>query len=418
MKNYHFFPVFLTLLASYIGLHLYSASWFSRSFAVSPAAARGLRLLFLLLALAAPFAMFLRHHCADLAAALDWFYTASYAWMGIIFLAGAGFIFADFLKHGLKYFLTPAWLRHYRYGVLAALGFILAYAFYAGLKVPEVKELRIAVPGLPPSMEGIRIAQISDIHLDSAYKLRRFSDTVDSVKAAKPDLVLFTGDLVDPGLTDDNTARLGGLVRELKSRLGIYGVFGNHEYYYGYEKSIARYREFGIKLLRNEGVDITDPASASGGSGGTPALLAQDAKVRGLTIAGKRSDRSQKGGINIRLIGLGDILTEKMTEKDVKDILKKHRRPGISILMTHQPVMYSLMAENGDFVGFSGHIHGGQLFPFHLFTRMFYKYFYGLYRVKNSVFYVTSGAGTWGPPLRWLAPSEIPIITLTAKASD
>lgn len=383
MKNYHFFPVFLTLLVSYIGLHLYSASWFSRSFAVSPAAARGLRLLFLLLALAAPFAMFLRHRCAG--PALDWFNTASYAWMGIMFLAGTGFIFADLLKHGLKYFLTPACLQHYRYGVLAALGLIITYAFYAGLKTPEVKEIGITVPGLPPYMEGLRIAQISDIHLDSAYKLRQFSGTVDRVNAAKPDLVLFTGDLVDPGLTRSD--KLGELVRKLKPRLGVYGIFGNHEYYYGYEKSIARYKEFGIKLLRNESVDITDPVSALGGS-----------------------------GASIRLIGFGDILTEKMTEKDVKDILIKYRRPGVSILMTHQPVMYTLMAGNGDFAGFSGHTHRGQIFPFHGFTRMFYKHFYGLYRVKNSVFYVTSGAGTWGPPLRWLAPSEIPIITLTAQS--
>jgi len=63
---------------------------------------------------------------------------------------------------------------------------------------------------------------------------------------------------------------------------------------------------------------------------------------------------------------------------------------------------------------FSGHTHKGQIFPFHIFTKLFYRYFYGLYRINNSAFYVTSGSGSWGPPLRWLAPAEIPVITLTA----
>ncbi len=278
MKNYHFLPVFAALLASYIGLHLYSAFWFARCFAVSAAAARGLRLLFLLLALFAPFTMFLRHRCAS--PALDWFYGAGYSWMGIIFLAGAGFVFADLIISGLRCFISPAGLQYYRYGVLAALGFVLAYAFYGGSRTPEVKELKIAVTGLPPDMEGIRIAQISDTHIDSEDKLRRFSGTVDSVNAAKPDLVLFTGDLLDPGLSD--VARLGEMVRELKPRLGVYGVLGNHEYYFGYEKSLACYKEFGVHLLRNEAADVTGPALTS--------------------------DKSE---MNIRLIGFGDILTEK-----------------------------------------------------------------------------------------------------------
>lgn len=379
MKNYHFFPVFLALLASYIGLHLYSASWFSRCFAVSEAAARSLRLLFLLLALFSPLTMFLRHRYTD--PVLDWFYIAGYSWMGIIFLAGMGLLFADLISLGLRELLGPAAMQHYRHGVLAALGIILVCSFYDGVKAPAVKNLTIAAPGLPRSMEGIRIAQISDIHLDSAYKLRQFSDIVGAVKAASPDLVLFTGDLVDPGLTGAGLARIGELIRELKPRLGVYGVFGNHEYYFGYQRSLACYRDFGINLLLNKAAD----AAAS------------------------------PGGTNIRIIGLGDILTEKMSEKDVTDILAKHRGPGTSILMTHQPVMYPAIADSGDFIVFSGHTHGGQIFPFHVFTRMFYRHFYGLYRIKNSFFYVTSGAGIWGPPMRWLAPSEIPLITLTAQ---
>jgi hypothetical protein len=303
-------------------------------------------------------------------------------------MAGAGFIFADLLKPVLGYFPGPEWPQYYRFGVLAAIGLILAFAFYDGSKTPALKELRITIAGLPAAMEGLRIAQLSDLHIDSVYKVRQFSAVVDRVNAAKTDLILFTGDLVDPGLTGAGSDRLGELVRKLNPRLGVYGVLGNHEYYFGYEKSLACYKKFGIHLLANEAVDVKDPA-----------LL----------------PKGPTNGTGIRIIGFGDILTEKMTEKDVKNILNKYHRPEISLLLTHQPVMYQLMAESGDFIGFSGHTHGGQIFPFHIFTRIFYKYFHGLYRVKNSFFYVTSGAGAWGPPLRWLAPSEIPIITLAGK---
>jgi predicted MPP superfamily phosphohydrolase len=81
--------------------------------------------------------------------------------------------------------------------------------------------------------------------------------------------------------------------------------------------------------------------------------------------------------------------------------------------MCHQPVYYNEIAASGDYFVLSGHTHRGQIFPFHIFTKLFYPHFYGLEYIKNSAFYITSGAGTWGPPLRWLAKAEIPVITLT-----
>jgi len=397
MKNYHFLPVFLTLLGSYIALHFYSAAWLARNFSLDEGSARAIRRLFLLLAFLAPFTMFLRHNYTG--SALDPVCIAGYSWMGIIFIAGFTFLFSDLLALGLQRLFTPQGAHYFRIGTTVFLGIIIPYAFHNGLKAPALKQLRLSVPGLPAAMEGLKIAQISDLHIDSPYKLKLFSKTVDLVNAQNPDLVLITGDLLDPGLASppgqaaeasspqnppsagikatDLTcnARLGELVRKLKPRLGLYGVLGNHEYYFGYERSLACYKQFGIKLLRNESADIS----------------------------------------GFRIIGLSDIMTEKMSEKDVRDILKKHRKEEISILMSHQPIMQELIAETGNFIGFSGHTHRGQIFPFHIFTRMVYKHFYGLYRLKNSFFYVTSGAGTWGPPMRLFAPPEIPLVTLSGK---
>ena len=367
--KYHHLAVFLALLASYIALHYYSAAWIARTFSLAPVAARTTRITFLLLAFFGPFTMFLRRNFSG--PVLEPVYFAGYAWMGMILLAGFTFLLSDLAGAGLRHILSAQGMRALRMGTVLVVCGATAIALYNGMKIPAVRELRLSVPGLPAALEGAKIAQISDMHIDSAAKLKRFSATIDAIKELNPDLILVTGDLLDPGITCG--PELAGLVRALKPRLGVFGVLGNHEYYSGYESSVACYKDCGITLLRNEGRDA--------------------------------------GGF--RIIGINDIMTERVTEKTVREVLSRNRTGKASILMSHQPLMLDLMAAEGDFIGFCGHTHRGQIFPFHVFTRMGYKYFYGLYRIGDSFFYVTSGAGTWGPPMRLLAPPEIPLIILT-----
>jgi len=368
MKTYHFFPVFIILVSSYVGLHFYAARWLARSFGLGLTPAYWLRMALLAVAFLSPFTMFLKrfHH----GPALEALYTAGYAWMGIIMLAAFIFAVSDLAALGLR---RAAWFQPQLLAniTLSLLAVILAWSVYQGRKVPVIKEITVPFKNLPPALEGFRIAQISDMHVDSTWKLRQFSGIVDEINAAKPDLVLVTGDLIDPGITCAST--LHELTGKIKSRLGLFGSLGNHEYYYGLERSMACYKDFGIKLLHNESADLD----------------------------------------GLRLIGLGDIHTEHLSEQNVAAILKKAGDRKFTILMSHQPVFYKTIAGAGDYLVLSGHTHKGQIFPFHIFVKLFYPYFYGLYHLNNSAFYVTSGAGTWGPALRWLAPSEVPVITLT-----
>lgn len=368
MKPYHFLPVFIALVASYVGLHFYAARWLARAFALTPAGTSWLRGALLLVAFLSPFAMFLRRHYQ--APALDPFYAACYAWMGVILITSFVFACSDLAGLALRRapWFQPQYLASFTMAVLA---FVLVNGFYNGHKVPSVKKVTMAVKDLPADMEGFKIAQISDLHLDAGWKLRQLAGIVELINAEKPDLVLVTGDLIDPGLKSQEGVR--ALMLNIKSRLGVFGALGNHEYYYGLEAAIESYKFFGIKLLRNGSLEL--------------------------------------GGI--RLIGLGDIHTEHLLFKDVKAVLDKSRDGKFSILMCHQPVYYEEIAGAGDYLVFSGHTHRGQIFPFHVFTKLFYPHFYGLEYLKNSAFYVTSGAGTWGPPLRWLARAEVPLITLT-----
>ena len=155
----------------------------------------------------------------------------------------------------------------------------------------------------------------------------------------------------------------------------MYGSLGNHEYYYGLDRAIGCYGDFGIKLLKNSAADL---------------------------------------GV-LELIGLGDTRTGDLSASDVYKILGKNKSAKFTLIMSHQPPYYKEIAETGNYFVLSGYTHRGQIFPFSLFTRLFYPYLYGLYRIKDSAFYVSSGAGIWGPPLRWLAPAEIPVITLVNR---
>jgi hypothetical protein len=369
MKQHHFLPVFLALIASYIGLHVYAARWLAKAFGLAPQAAYALRIGLLLAAFFSPFTMFLRRHYQG--PALEPVYIAAYAWMGVILIAAFIFFCADLGALALAR-LSPAHLRYLPPAALAALALVLASSFWQAYKVPEIKEITVPMKGLPPGLDGFRIAQISDMHVDSSWKLKQYEGVVNRINSEKPDLVLVTGDLIDPGLTCRQGLR--DLTGRIKSRLGIYGALGNHEYYFGLDKSMDCYRNFGIKLLKDEAADLGE----------------------------------------LQLVGFGDIHTEGLGAPAVQALLAKARSPKFTVVMSHQPVYYKEMADAGQYLVLSGHTHKGQIFPFHFFTWLFYRHFYGLYRIKDSAFYVTSGTGTWGPPLRWLAPSEIPIITLKA----
>lgn len=368
MKTYHFLPVFLTIITVYIATHFYAARWLAKAFALAPAAAAWVRIALLLAAFAAPLAMFLKHRFHT--PALEALYSVGYSWMGVILLAGFFFLAADLAAFGLRRLGQPALLSRLPLLTLGALALVTAWAAWQGLKTPPVKNIEIAVKGLHPALEGFKIAQISDMHVDSEWKLRQYAGVVDRINAAAPDLVVVTGDLIDPGITcREGLMQLTG---KIKSRLGLYGSLGNHEYYYGLDKAAGCYKAFGIKLLKNESAELE----------------------------------------HIRLTGIGDIHTEHLTEEAVLGIIGPRRNGRLSIVMSHQPIYYKAMAAAGDHLVLSGHTHNGQIFPFTVFTKLFYPYIYGLYRINSSAFYVTSGTGSWGPPLRWLSPAEIPVLTL------
>ena len=259
--------------------------------------------------------------------------------------------------------------------LLAALG------THAALRVPPVTPVEIVVPGLPAAWDGLTVAQLSDVHASKTFPGSWLAGVVDAVNAARPDLVVITGDLFDgtPRQRYDDLLPL----RRLRAPLGVYACPGNHEYYSGLTAWRERFPSLGILLLENDHVLLRRNGAA-------------------LILAGLTDDVAERFGLprpDVRQ-ALGS------TEASLPLILMAHR--------PHQVEQLKQLSRPGAALQLSGHTHGGQVFGLDLLVRRVNDgYLRGLYEIGPVRLYISTGTALWsGFPLRLGVPSEIPLITL------
>lgn len=223
----------------------------------------------------------------------------------------------------------------------------------------RVRRIQIALPHLPESWRGRVAALVSDVHLGHVNGAGFLSRIVGRLKALNPDIVLITGDLYDG--TAINAVSAASPLKNLKPALGAYFVTGNHEEFRDPSQYLQAVRCSGVRVLASEKVIID-----------------------GLQLVGV-PDHASSNPDRFR-----SILQNLSIERD---------RP--SILLSHSPHALSIPEQAGISLQLSGHTHGGQMFPFTWFTRrIFGPYTYGLQRFGEMLVFTTTGAGTWGPPLR------------------
>jgi predicted MPP superfamily phosphohydrolase len=257
--------------------------------------------------------------------------------------------------------------------------FALAAAGYGYLEAKGIRleHITIETSKIPEEMSGLRIVQISDVHIGLIVREHRLRNILDKVKKVNPDLLVSTGDLVDGQLN-----RLEGLAEILQNIRPVFGKFaitGNHEYYAGLDQSLAFIKEAGFTILRGRSVEIEGSVNIAG----------IDDKT------GMQFGR-YKGG----------------TEKEVLSGLD----PGnFTILLKHRPLIEDTSLGLFD-LQLSGHTHKGQIFPFSLITKLYYPKHAGYMSLpENSQLYISRGSGTWGPPIRFLSPPEVTVIELVRK---
>jgi uncharacterized protein len=256
--------------------------------------------------------------------------------------------------------------------VAGALGLMLSLiAVREGTRPPRLVRVAVPVPKLPSAVAGLRILQISDLHIGATLDRRFLERVVARINEQNPDVVAITGDLVDGSVASlaDHVSPL----RSLRARYGVYFVPGNHDHYAGLEPWLVHLTGLGIRVLRNDSVvvgegdgafviaGVDDPTGRRTGNGGPDLSAALAGRPAGLPV----------------------------------------------ILLAHQPGEFDEAAGAGVALQLSGHTHGGQIFPFSFIVSLFQRYMAGLYRRGDSHLYVSRGTGFWGPPLRLGAPSEI-----------
>jgi predicted MPP superfamily phosphohydrolase len=289
-------------------------------------------------------------------------YRFAAVWLGFLnylFLAACltWLVWYVWLVSGLS--TNPAATRPLIAGAFAAVAFLTGvYGMFNARRI-RVRRIAISLPGLPESWHGRKAVLITDLHLGNINGVRFCRRIVALATGLHPDIVFIPGDLFDGTMA--NLDKLVAPFKELTPPFGIYFSTGNHEEFAGKEHYVEAAARAGMKVLNNEKVTVD-----------------------GLHVAGV-PDGDSHSPIRLRATLEGLRLS-----------------PGeASILLNHVPSRLPIAERAGVSLQLSGHTHVGQLFPFNWLTRrVFGKFTHGLHHFGAMQVYTSSGAGTWGPPMR------------------
>lgn len=294
-------------------------------------------------------------------------YFASTLWIGIVF-----YLFFFMLIGEVSWFALARLSIVPRHSVGVVILILTTLTIiYGFLEANNIAIRRLDINISKNKTMAIKIAMLSDIHLGLNINYLRLRKIIPEINKFSPDLVVITGDIID-----EEAERINQYIKifsKIKTKYGLFAVTGNHEYYAGKETFSHFFKRANIRLLRNEVVDLD-----------------------GIEIAGIDDEA---------------FLAGKWAE-NLKRVLSKHKREAPLLLLKHRPTGFDIARSFGVDLMLCGHTHRAQLFPLHLITSRVYRYFYGYHREGRMQIYVTSGLGTWGPPIRVLARPEVVFITI------
>jgi predicted MPP superfamily phosphohydrolase len=263
--------------------------------------------------------------------------------------------------------------------LMAAPFAVVGYGVFVQRTDFRIREVDVSVPGLPDDLNGLRLLQLSDIHLSAFLSERELARVIDASNELRPRLAVVTGDLIS-SRSDPLDACIRQIAR-LKADAGVYGCLGNHEVYAKAEKrTVELGARAGVRFLRQQAQQLRFGNSV-------------------MNLAGVDFQPSSQKRHYLQ--GAGGMVV-----------------PGaMNILLSHNPDVFPVAARQGYNLLLAGHTHGGQvnieildqaITPIRFFT----PYVYGLYRSGAASAYVTRGVGTIGIPARIGAPPEISVLVL------
>ena len=266
-------------------------------------------------------------------------------------------------------------------GTVAALLATFLITGYIGSRRLVVRHVTAEITNLPAGLDGMRIVQLSDLHVGPHLPQRTLDRIVTTVRTLAPDLIAVTGDLVDDH--PDDTDRYADVINTLSAPLGTFVIPGNHDVYAGWPQVARRLRERGgSHVLANQSRTVTR-------NGAT------------LAIAGTGDPAAGNDGAN------GGV--------DIEATLSQVPA-GVPVLaLAHNPALWPALAQRGVALTLSGHTHWGQLalpqFGWSV-ASPFLAHAMGGHTAGGSLLYINPGTGYWGIPFRLGAWAEITQVTL------
>lgn len=262
------------------------------------------------------------------------------------------------------------------YSVVIIYSITILFSIYGYLNRLNIKVKELDINLNSSLNKTYRIVFFSDLHISVVNNHSFLKSVVEKINSLKPDLVLIGGDLVDEKASKLQKSHLADELINLKSRLGVYSITGNHEFINEVNSTTKFLESLGIKFLRDENVLIDNSFYVIG-----------------------REDLSSRNFSGYKRKSL-----EELT-KTIDNLLPK-------ILLDHQPLNLQESVLHGIDLQLSGHTHHGQIAPANLITKLVYEVSWGYKQKDKTHFYVSSGIGTWGPPIKIGNDAEIVLINL------
>jgi predicted MPP superfamily phosphohydrolase len=254
--------------------------------------------------------------------------------------------------------------------VIALVGLIV---FLGNLNKRDItiKTLNLTLPKGNGKLNELNVVMASDLHLSTIDGERLLSKIIDKIYSVNPDIVLFAGDIVDDKAVILKDRGIGDSFKRLNPKYGIYSITGNHEYINDVEPSVEFMEQYEMKVIRDN-YELVDSS--------------------------------------FYILGREDVAMKQFTGKErksLKEIITSVDSNFPKILLDHTPVRLEQAEQNGIDLQLSGHTHHGQIWPGNIITNLIYEISCGYLEKGKTRYYVSSGAGTWGPPVRTGSKSEI-----------
>ena len=306
-----------------------------------------------------------------------WMGWVSGLWMGVMFflliLLGSLHV-VTLLCHWMQWDIDRNMIA---LGLVALSLFLSLYGLTQAVKKPQVKHVTLTLPQLDSRLAGLKIVQLTDIHIGPTLGHSFMQHLVEVTQQQQADLIVITGDLVD-GEVELLQTQVAP-VFTLQAPLGVYFVTGNHEWISGAPQWVSYLQKGGIRVLQNEHVALSHQETY------------------------------------FNLIGVEDWDAQRFDARYQADLTRAvdgMNSEYLSILLAHQPKAAPQADQMKIDLQLSGHTHGGQIFPLHPLVKWDQKYSRGLFQLDHLLLYVSQGTGYWGPPIRLATRAEITVLSL------